>query len=82
MSVAGYRRLLRSINFAFKGDVFAITQAKIQLKSEFKKNARAVNLIEHMQEIADLDEMLRFHIVQGKKSEQGNFGRSFICVIV
>jgi hypothetical protein len=77
MSVAGYRRLLRSINFAFRGDRLAITQAKIQLKSEFLKNARSVNLAEHMQEIADLDEMLRFHIVQGKKSEQGNFGTHY-----
>ena len=74
MSVAGYRRILRSVSFAFKGDRLAIKQAKIQLKSEFLKNAKSTNLAVHMQEIAELDEMLRFHIVQGKKSEQGNFG--------
>ena len=73
MSSAGYRRLLKSVKFAFAGDNYAIKQAKIQLKSEFRKNANSTNMALHAQEIADLDEMLRFHIVQGKKSDKGNF---------
>ena len=75
MSRAGYRKLLRSINFAFGGDSFAIKQAKLQLRSEFLKNANSKDIESHIKEIAELDEMLRFHIVQGKKSAKGNFGK-------
>ena len=74
MSLAGYRRLLRSINVAFAGDHFAISQAKVQLKSEFYKNKNSSDLESHLRDIEDVDEMLRFHIVQAKKSDKGNFG--------
>lgn len=68
--------MLRSINYAFSGDRFAITQAKKHLKSEFVKNKHSADMENHLRDIADVDEMLRFHIVQGKKSEKGNFGKN------
>jgi hypothetical protein len=75
MSTAGYRRLLRSINFAFRNDHHAIRTARKQLKAEFLKNAASTNMAQHLAEIEELDEMLRFHIVQGRKSDKGNFGK-------
>lgn len=77
MSTSGYRRLLRSINYAFSGDRFAITHAKKHLKEEFTKNKHCTDMESHLRDIADVDEMLRFHIVQGKKSEKGNFGKTW-----
>ena len=74
---ASYRRLLRSIDFAFGQDVKALRLARIQLKQEFVKN-RHVDpqvLPNLMKDVDDIDEMLRFHIVQGKKNEKGSFGK-------
>ena len=76
MSSSGYRRLLRSIAFAFKGDTLAISQAKKQLRVEFLKNKHITDsqLTSLRKDIDDVDEMLRFHIVQGRKNEKGSFG--------
>ncbi|KAJ1420377.1 hypothetical protein B484DRAFT_399925 [Ochromonadaceae sp. CCMP2298] len=76
MSVPGYRRLLRSISYAFKGDSVAIRTAKLQLRDEFSKHRAATNIGQLLQDIEDIDTMLRFHIVQGKKSDKGNFAVS------
>ena len=75
MSISGYRRLLRSIKVAFAGDHFAISQAKVQLKDAFLINKDAKRIESHLADIEDADTMLRFHIVQGKKSTRGNFGK-------
>lgn len=78
MSISGYRRLLRSIGDAFKGDNFAIKNAKNKLKLEFLKNKTVVDvheLKELLTGVDEVDEMLRFNIVQGKLNEKGNFGK-------
>lgn len=81
MSTSGYRRILRSINFAFRGDQLAIKMARKQLRAEFLKNATSTNMTQHMAELDELDEMLRFHIVQGKRSgNDGNFGKYVLSV--
>lgn len=77
-ALSGYRRLLRSINFAFYGDIQAIKAAKLQIHEEFAKNRiikDTQNLSELMNSINEVDEMLRFHIVQGKLNKRGNFGK-------
>jgi len=71
-----YRRLLRSVRFVFKKDVYAIQQAKIQLREEFTKNANITDTKELQQlykGVEEVDEMLRFNIVQGTMNERGNF---------
>ena len=76
MPISGFRRLLRSSRIVFKNDMFALLQARTQLKDEFRKN-RQVNdpseLHKLIQGINEVDEMLRFNIVQGTRNERGNF---------
>lgn len=73
----GYRKLLKSINVAFKDDTHAVKQAKIQLKNEFLINREVVKseeLQSLFQGIDEVDAMLRFNIVQAGKNNRGNFG--------
>ena len=82
MSLAGYRRLLRRINITFAGDHKAIKQAKIQLKGAFLENKHSTDLETHQKEIDEIDEVLRFHIVQATKSVRGNFGKfCTLCIL-
>lgn len=74
MSLSGYRRLIRRINVTFAGDQKAIINAKIQLKEAFMENRHSTDLETHRKEIDEIDEVLRFHIVQAQKSVRGNFG--------
>ena len=77
---SGFRRLLKAANFAFQGDVRAQQQARQQLRVEFfrNKDVRDSTQLKTMEkDVADIEEMLRFNIVQGKKNEKGNFGESF-----
>jgi hypothetical protein len=73
--VHGYRRLLRSVDVAFAGDKFAIVQSRKQLRIEFETKHEGKSTDEIMRDINDVDDMLRFHIVQGTKGEAGNFGK-------
>ena len=71
----GYRRLLRSTKLVFKSDVYALKQARIQLREEFIKNRHITNSSELkilLQGIDEVDEMLKFNIVQGKLNDRGN----------
>ena len=95
LTFSGYRKLLRSISVAFKSDNYAITMAKKQLKSEFLKNALVqdtktiqvlslyidvyyINKLLY-RDIDEIEEMLRFNIVQGKRNKsEGNFGINFL----
>lgn len=81
MSLSGYRRLIRRINITFAGDHKAIVNAKIQLKAAFMENKNSTAFETHQQEIDEIDEILRFHIVQAQKSVRGNFGKSVVPVI-
>ena len=68
--------MLRSVRFVFKQDVFAIQQAKIQLRAEFTKNSdvKDPDMLEALYKgVEEVDEMLRFNIVQGTMNERGNF---------
>ena len=76
-AINGYRRLLRSTRNVFKNDSYALKQARLQLKSEFIKNKNITNnneLVLLLQGIDEVDEMLRFNIVQGKLNDRGNYG--------
>ena len=76
-AINGYRRLLRSTRNVFKNDSYALQQARLQLKSEFIKNKNITNnneLVLLLQGIDEVDEMLRFNIVQGKLNDRGNYG--------
>lgn len=75
MSLSGYRRLLRRINLTFADDRKAVVNAKIQLKAAFLENKHSTDLEGHQKEIDEIDEILRFHIVQAVKTEKGNFGK-------
>jgi intein-encoded DNA endonuclease-like protein len=77
-AINGYRRLLRSTRNVFKNDSYALKQARLQLKSEFIKNKNITNnneLVLLLQGIDEVDEMLRFNIVQGKLNDRGNYGK-------
>lgn len=73
-----YKRLLKSVHYAFSGDNRAIKLARIQLKQEFLKNKHvsdAATLSNLWKDVEDVDNMLRFHIVQGKRSSKGSYGK-------
>lgn len=75
-ALAGYRRLLRTANVVFKNDVFAISQAKVTLRDEFLKQKNVTDqqeLTELFKGIDEVDETLRFNIVQGTLNERGNY---------
>jgi hypothetical protein len=74
----GYRRLLKSVNYAFQNDLRAIQLAKVRLREEFVQNRHVTDhqkLQQFEKDIEDVDIMLRFHIVQGQKSEKGSYGK-------
>ena len=81
MSVSGYRRLLKSASLLFNKDKYALINAKIELKAEFLKNRGVVDPVDLsalLRGIEEIDEMLRFNVVQGALNEKGNYGKSSI----
>jgi hypothetical protein len=79
MSRWGYRRLLRTAQHVFKEDAFAVQNARQQLREEFFKNQNvndptALGML--LKGIDEIDEMLRFNVVQGKMNTEGNFAVS------
>ena len=81
MSISGYRRLLKSASLLFNKDKYALTNAKIELKAEFLKNKGVVDPVDLsalLRGIEEVDEMLRFNVVQGALNEKGNYGKSSI----
>lgn len=74
--ISKYRLLLRSIEYAFQGDRMAISLAKKQLRNEFISNKidEQHTLEQRLRVIEDIDTMLKFHIVQGKRKDDGKFG--------
>ena len=71
-----YRRLLKSAQAVFKADTYAMMQARAQLREEFLKN-KNVSSPEELkalyQGVDEVDEMLRFNIVQGRLNSSGNY---------
>ncbi len=77
----GYRKLLKSASFAFRGDAKALILAKQKLRDSFYENrnvADATTLANLAKDVDDIDDMLRFHIVQGVKGNEGRFGKTFL----
>jgi complex III assembly factor LYRM7 len=75
-AVHGFRRLLRSAVTVFGSDVYAVQAARAQLKEEFRKQSHVTEVKELKQLFAgieEVDEMLRFNIVQGSLNERGNY---------
>jgi hypothetical protein len=51
--------------------------ARLQLREEFLKNKNVTDphdLAQLMRGVEEVDEMLRFNIVQGTMNERGNYG--------
>ena len=75
-AVHGFRRLLRTAVTVFGNDLHAIQTARVQLKDEFRRQSH-VTEIKELKElfagIEEVDEMLRFNIVQGKLNDRGNY---------
>jgi len=75
-AVRGFRKLLKTACVVFKDDSDAIEAARDTLKEEFRKQAHITDK-KHLQEmfagIEEVEQMLRFNIVQGKINERGNF---------
>lgn len=72
----GFRRLLKGVQIAFGKDQYAIAMAKVQLRQEFLKNRHVQDsaaLTQLSKDVDDVEEMLRFNIVQGSLTEKGNF---------
>ena len=72
----GFRRLLRTSQAAFKGDNTTLRAAREQLRVEFLKNKNVIDtdeLSKLHKGIEEVDEMLRFNIVQGTMNQRGNF---------
>jgi hypothetical protein len=72
-----YRRLLKSAEYAFRGDLRTLQAAKIQLREKFVENKSVTDpevLKNCYFDVDDIDNMLRFHLVQGKRNERGNYG--------
>jgi hypothetical protein len=81
MSLSGYRRLLKSAAILFSKDEFALLNAKKELRSEFLKNKNVIDTQELgalLRGIEEVDEMIRFNVVQGSMNERGNFGETII----
>ncbi|KAH7482189.1 hypothetical protein PRIC1_008324 [Phytophthora ramorum] len=73
--LGGYRRLLRASRQAFRGDAYALQQARAALRENFVAN-RDVNDSEQLdglvKGIDEAEGMLLHHIVQGRaKQEEG-----------
>ena len=67
---------MRTSQVVFKGDDFALKSARDQLREEFRKSQSVTDpeaLADLVRGIDEVDEMLRFNIVQGTKNERGNY---------
>lgn len=68
--LGGYRRLLRASRQAFRGDDYAIQQARLALRENFFENrdvADQETVAELIKGIDEAEGMLLHHIVQGKQ---------------
>jgi hypothetical protein len=68
--LGGYRRLLRASRQAFRGDAFALSQARVALRENFAANKDVTDkaaLEEMLAGIDDAEGMLLHHIVQGRQ---------------
>ncbi|OQR90857.1 hypothetical protein ACHHYP_05182 [Achlya hypogyna] len=72
----GYRSLIRASEQAFRGDVYAIKEARKAIRAAFVENRRETDtetIAAMVKGIEEAESMLRFNIVQGKKNEAGSY---------
>lgn len=77
MSLLRYRRLLKTVEKTFRGDSFALSKARQEVRSQFLVNQhiRDTLQIEKLwRDAEEVEEMLAFNIVQGRLNERGNYG--------
>ena len=77
-AVSGYRRLLKASRVAFKNHEAAIRGAREELRSNFYKNKDVTDETELKKlfvGIDEVEEMLKFNIVQGERNQRGNYGQ-------
>jgi hypothetical protein len=75
-ALSGFRKLLRASRHVFRDDHRAVNAARLQLRTEFLRNKDekdVVSLEELFQGVDEVEEMLRFNIVQGSLNERGNY---------
>ncbi|KAF1776070.1 hypothetical protein PI124_g1109 [Phytophthora idaei] len=79
--LGGYRRLLRASRLAFRGDDFALQQARAALRDNFMANSQVSDkeqLDELVKGIDEAEGMLLHNIVQGRaKQEDGETAPRF-----
>lgn len=79
IGTAGYKRLVKAARIAFKNDHIALGFAKVQLRAEFLKNKNVSDpsqLAELSKGIDEAEELLAFHIVQGRKNSYNTYGEA------
>ncbi|DAZ96548.1 TPA: hypothetical protein N0F65_011225 [Lagenidium giganteum] len=70
--LGGYRRLLLASRTAFRGDDYAIQQARLALRENFGANREvqdAETIKELLKSVDDAESMLLHNIVQGRQKE-------------
>mmetsp|Transcript_35148 Transcript_35148/g.45131 ORF Transcript_35148/g.45131 Transcript_35148/m.45131 type:complete len:136 (+) Transcript_35148:82-489(+) len=78
--ISGFRKLLKLRKVVFAGDEHALKSSANALKSEFLKNKNEedpIKLAEMIKGIDEVEEMLRFNIVQAKENDEGNYAVNF-----
>lgn len=74
--LGGFRRLMKVRATVFKGDEYAMSASRTELREQFKMN-REVTDQTHIKElikgIVEAEELLTHNIVQGRKNERGNY---------
>uniref|UniRef100_A0AAV1T2Y7 Complex 1 LYR protein domain-containing protein n=1 Tax=Peronospora matthiolae TaxID=2874970 RepID=A0AAV1T2Y7_9STRA len=76
--LSGYRRLLRASRQAFRGDVYALQEARVALRENFLVNSQVRDSEELKALVKGIDEaegMLLHHIVQGRAKQVENEAR-------
>ncbi|RLN79555.1 hypothetical protein BBJ28_00012776 [Nothophytophthora sp. Chile5] len=70
--LGGYRRLLRASRQAFRGDDYALQQARVALRENFAANSAVSDqetIAELVKGIDEAEGMLLHHIVQGRAKQ-------------
>ncbi|CAM9901043.1 unnamed protein product [Discosporangium mesarthrocarpum] len=74
--LGGFKRLMRARLEVFREDTQAVDAARETLRAEFMKNSGETDpskIAVLIKGIAEVESMLKFNVVQGKKNERGNF---------
>lgn len=68
----GYRRLLRAAHSSFQNDSYAIDQARLELRQQYKNSESVQDIIQLQELVTGIDEvatLFQHHVVQGKQNE-------------